>query len=112
MLIPRPTETITAMRSRRGGSSAASAGAGTPPGGRGIVITYHSGEDRIAKDVFRRRSTVERPAGWTRSIFQTRQGPELWWPFLLTVFGLMLLETMMATSGERSPLSRQGDELD
>lgn len=33
------------------------------PGGRGIVITYHSGEDRIAKDAFRRRSTDDRPRG-------------------------------------------------
>ncbi len=31
------------------------------PGGRGIVITYHSGEDRITKDVFRRRTADDRP---------------------------------------------------
>lgn len=31
------------------------------PGGRGIVITYHSGEDRITKDAFRRRTTDDRP---------------------------------------------------
>jgi 16S rRNA (cytosine1402-N4)-methyltransferase len=37
---------------------------GLVPGGRGIVITYHSGEDRIAKDVFRRRSTVEQVPGF------------------------------------------------
>lgn len=34
------------------------------PGGRGIVITYHSGEDRITKDVFRRRTAVDRPPGF------------------------------------------------
>lgn len=33
------------------------------PGGRGIVITYHSGEDRIAKEAFRRRTAVDRPPG-------------------------------------------------
>ncbi len=33
------------------------------PGGRGLVLTYHSGEDRIVKDVFRRRSTVDIPPG-------------------------------------------------
>lgn len=33
------------------------------PGGRGIVLTYHSGEDRIVKDVFRRRSTADTPPG-------------------------------------------------
>lgn len=32
-------------------------------GGRGIVLTYHSGEDRIVKDVFRRASTSEDPPG-------------------------------------------------
>lgn len=33
------------------------------PGGRGLVLTYHSGEDKIVKDVFRRRSTVNIPPG-------------------------------------------------
>ncbi len=33
------------------------------PGGRGIVLTYHSGEDRIAKDVFRRRTADDTPPG-------------------------------------------------
>jgi 16S rRNA (cytosine1402-N4)-methyltransferase len=33
------------------------------PGGRGIVITYHSGEDKITKDVFRARTEVEHPPG-------------------------------------------------
>ncbi|MEM9615216.1 MAG: 16S rRNA (cytosine(1402)-N(4))-methyltransferase RsmH [Actinomycetota bacterium] len=32
-------------------------------GGRGIVLTYHSGEDRIVKDVFRRSSTSDDPPG-------------------------------------------------
>ncbi len=32
-------------------------------GGRGLVLTYHSGEDRIVKDVFRRRSRTEDPPG-------------------------------------------------
>ncbi|MEL7210306.1 MAG: 16S rRNA (cytosine(1402)-N(4))-methyltransferase RsmH [Actinomycetota bacterium] len=32
-------------------------------GGRGIVLTYHSGEDRIVKDVFRNRSRSEDPPG-------------------------------------------------
>ncbi|MGB5756429.1 MAG: 16S rRNA (cytosine(1402)-N(4))-methyltransferase RsmH [Acidimicrobiales bacterium] len=33
------------------------------PGGRGMVITYHSGEDRITKEAFRRRTAVDRPPG-------------------------------------------------
>lgn len=32
-------------------------------GGRGIVLTYHSGEDRIVKDVFRRRTESKDPPG-------------------------------------------------
>jgi 16S rRNA (cytosine1402-N4)-methyltransferase len=32
-------------------------------GGRALVLTYHSGEDRIVKDTFRRRSTVDTPPG-------------------------------------------------
>ncbi|MEM7339130.1 MAG: 16S rRNA (cytosine(1402)-N(4))-methyltransferase RsmH [Actinomycetota bacterium] len=31
--------------------------------GRGMVLTYHSGEDRIVKDVFRQRSTSVDPPG-------------------------------------------------
>ncbi len=32
-------------------------------GGRGMVLTYHSGEDRIVKSVFRNRTAVEQPPG-------------------------------------------------
>ena len=32
-------------------------------GGRGMVLTYHSGEDRIVKDVFRRRVRPIDPPG-------------------------------------------------
>jgi 16S rRNA (cytosine1402-N4)-methyltransferase len=32
-------------------------------GGRGLVLTYHSGEDRIVKEAFRSRSTVATPRG-------------------------------------------------
>lgn len=32
-------------------------------GGRGLVLTYHSGEDRIVKGEIRKRTTVDRPAG-------------------------------------------------
>ncbi len=33
------------------------------PGGLGLVLTYHSGEDRIVKRVFRDRSTSDAPVG-------------------------------------------------
>ena len=32
-------------------------------GGLGLVLTYHSGEDKIVKDIFRGRSTVDIPPG-------------------------------------------------
>lgn len=32
-------------------------------GGMGLVLTYHSGEDKITKDLFRERSTVNIPPG-------------------------------------------------
>lgn len=37
-------------------------------GGRGLVLTYHSGEDRIVKHCFRDRSTVEVPHGLPRGL--------------------------------------------
>ena len=42
---------------------------------------------------------VERADAWDRSIFRARQGPELWWPFLIAVAVLLMLESFMATSG-------------
>lgn len=33
------------------------------PGGRGLVLTYHSGEDRIVKDIYRTRTTSDVPVG-------------------------------------------------
>jgi len=48
---------------------------------------------------------VSRASAWSGSVFRTRQGPELWWPFLLAVLALLGLEALMATSGERNPLS-------
>jgi len=44
---------------------------------------------------------VDRLDAWDRAIYRTRQGPELWWPFLLGVLILLLAEAIMATSGQR-----------
>ena len=49
--------------------------------------------------------TVDRAGAWPRAVFRARQGPELWWPFLLAVLALLMLESLMATSGERNPLA-------
>ncbi len=37
-------------------------------GGRGLVLTYHSGEDRIVKHCFRDRTAVDRPHGLPRGL--------------------------------------------
>lgn len=50
--------------------------------------------------------------GWQREIFRARQGPELWRPFLIAVLLLLLLEAVMATSGERTPLAGSGSGAD
>jgi aerotolerance regulator-like protein len=43
---------------------------------------------------------VDGEDGWDSAVYRTRQGPELWWPFLLGVMVLLLIEALMATSGE------------
>jgi len=42
---------------------------------------------------------VDREAAWAGAIFRSRQGPELWWPLLLAMMALLLVEGFMATSG-------------
>jgi hypothetical protein len=44
---------------------------------------------------------VDDRAAWPRAVYRARQGPELWWPFLLAVLALLLIESIMATSGGR-----------
>jgi hypothetical protein len=44
---------------------------------------------------------VDRKSAWTRAIYRVRQGPELWWPFLMGAVALLLIESLMATSGRR-----------
>jgi len=58
-------------------------------------------ESAIGEEV----TEVTRASTWDNAIFRTRQGPELWWPFLLGVLALLGLEALMATSGERNPLA-------
>jgi hypothetical protein len=42
---------------------------------------------------------VERDGDWSRAVFRTRQGPELWWPLLLATVALMLVEVLLAAAG-------------
>jgi hypothetical protein len=59
--------------------------------------------DRIGPEVV----DVSRSANaWGGEVFRARQGPELWWPFLLAALALLALETLMATSSGRNPLAR------
>jgi len=51
---------------------------------------------------------VDDEAGWERAIFRARQGPEMWWPLLLAVLGLLLAESFVATSGTRGTRGTRG----
>lgn len=52
-------------------------------------------DEAIGDDI----TEVDRDSAWDRAIYQARQGPELWWPFLLGVMALLMIEALMATSG-------------
>lgn len=58
-------------------------------------------QDAIGREVV----DVDREDAWTRAVFRARQGPELWWPLLVAALLLLLVESLMATSGraERKP---------
>jgi len=56
-------------------------------------------------------SEVDRDTAWERAIYQARQGPELWWPLLLGVMALLMIEALMATSGRSTARRfRQGPD--
>jgi hypothetical protein len=61
-------------------------------------------EERIGDDV---EDVSRSPDAWASAVFRARQGPELWWPFLLGALALLALETLMATSSGRNPLARR-----
>lgn len=42
---------------------------------------------------------VDRKDAWSRAVFRSRQGPELWWPLLLGAIALLVIESLIATSG-------------
>ncbi len=45
-------------------------------GGRGLVLTYHSGEDRIVKHCFRDRTSTDQPSGLPRGLPRTEPPPD------------------------------------
>ena len=49
---------------------------------------------------------VDRNGSWDGAVYRVRQGPELWWAFLFAMLLLLLGESVMATSGQVSPLGR------
>lgn len=50
---------------------------------------------------------VDDPRLWGRSIFRTRQGPELWWPFVAAALALLLLEAGVAAAGRVTSSGRR-----
>jgi hypothetical protein len=63
-----------------------------------VALERREYEGAVGSDVV----TVDREAAWDRAVYRTRQGPELWWPFLLGVLTLLLIEAIIATSGQRA----------
>jgi hypothetical protein len=49
---------------------------------------------------------VSRESAWSRAIFRTRQGPELWWGLLLAALALLLTEAAVAAAGPSAARSR------
>ena len=68
-----------------------------PPGAESRLARLGSDDldDAIGEGVIE----VDQPEEWDRAIYHARQGPELWWPFLLAVVALLMVEALIATSG-------------
>lgn len=56
-------------------------------------------EDEFASAIGAAVFEVDDQDDWEGAVFRARQGPELWWPLLLAVLLLLVVEGMMATSG-------------
>ncbi|MCZ6795377.1 MAG: BatA and WFA domain-containing protein [Planctomycetota bacterium] len=70
-----------------------------PPAQESLLATLERRdfEAAIGSDV----TAVTRAEAWPRAVYRSRQGPDLWWPFLLAAGVLLMAESMMATSGRR-----------
>ena len=52
--------------------------------------------------------SIDREEDWSGAIFRTRQGPELWWPLLLTAVALMVVEALVAAAGRvKAPTNKR-----
>ena len=49
---------------------------------------------------------VERADAWSRAVFRSRVGPELWWPLVLAALLLLFAESFLATAGRVSAPAR------
>ncbi len=67
-----------------------------PPAIESVLDAAPAGEYSrlIGNDI----SEAENLDEWDREVFRARQGPELWWPFLLGVLVLLVAESLMAAS--------------
>jgi len=88
------------------GDSLVSVLALNPPRGESLLTPIDPAdlETAIGREII----DVDRDGAWDRAVYRARQGPELWWPFLLAMMLLLLGEASMATSGPVNPLSRRG----
>jgi Aerotolerance regulator N-terminal/von Willebrand factor type A domain len=48
-------------------------------------------------------TAVSRAGGWPRAVYRSRRGPEVWWPLLLACIVLLVVESVLASSGRAGP---------
>lgn len=56
------------------------------------------GRRELAPAIGREIVTVARAEAWPGSVYRSRFGPELWWPFLLAAIVLLLAESLLASA--------------
>lgn len=55
--------------------------------------------EELRSQIGREVVVVRREAQWSRNVFRSRQGPELWWTLLLVAASLLIVEALLAASG-------------
>jgi Aerotolerance regulator N-terminal len=57
------------------------------------------GRRALESEIGTRVTAVSRADAWPRAVYRSRLGPEVWWPFLLVAALLLLVESLLASSG-------------
>jgi hypothetical protein len=68
-----------------------------PPPAESRLEPLDRAEQRSA--IGRTITRVEEAEDWPREVYRSRVGPEVWWPLLLGALLLLLLESLLASSG-------------